>query len=275
MAREIKLNSNDWCDIVFDGKNKKYGAYELRQSSSKRHLVAFGTIVLFLAALLTLPMFLNAINPPKEVVFGGIDTERILVDMKEPEPEAIVDPIVNTPPPVRLKSSDMFTPPIVKPDQDVDESKELKDQETLHNSKNEISFVAIENPDDANAVSATLEQKQIMNVEPELVTKIFEVVEVMPKFMGGDAELMKYLSSNLKYPTIAIESNIQGRVVLKFVVRKDGNIDNVQVLRTLDPSCDKEAMRVLKTMPKWVPGMQNGRPVDVYFTLPVLFRLKN
>ena len=96
----------------------------------------------------------------------------------------------------------------------------------------------------------------------------------MPQFPGGNAELMRYLSANIKYPTIAAENGIEGRVVLKFVVGKDGGISNIQVVRALDPSCDKEAVRVVKGMPKWIPGMQNGHAVAVYFTLPVLFKLQ-
>lgn len=274
MAREIKLNSNDWCDIVFEGKNKNYGAYELRQTSSKRHLIAFGTIVVFVGIILALPMFLNAVNPPKKMDFGGIDDVWKVQNIEEqPIEEVIVDPIAATPPPVKLKASDMFTPPIVKPDAEVDESKELQDQETLHNSKNEISFATIEGSNDADAVS--LEHNMIIAApEPTPQNTIFVNVEVMPKFAGGDTELMRYLSSNIKYPTIAVENGIEGRVVLKFVVRKNGNIEDVNVVRSLDPSCDKEAMRVVKSMPKWIPGMQNGQAVDVYFTLPVLFRLQ-
>lgn len=113
-------------------------------------------------------------------------------------------------------------------------------------------------------------EPEVMVVEDE---KPYEAVEQMPTFPGGETELMKFIRDNLKYPVIAQENGIQGRVILRFVVSKTGAIDNVTVLRSLDPTCDKEAIRVVKSMPKWIPGKQNGNNVPVYFTLPVVFKL--
>ncbi len=103
---------------------------------------------------------------------------------------------------------------------------------------------------------------------------IFQVVEEMPSFPGGEAECMKFLSKNIKYPTIAQENGIQGRVILQFVVNKDGSIVDVTVARSVDPYLDKEAIRVVQMMPKWKPGKQRGKPVRVKYTLPVMFRLQ-
>ena len=104
--------------------------------------------------------------------------------------------------------------------------------------------------------------------------EIFEVVEQNPAFPGGDAELMKWLQKNLKYPASAQENGIQGRVLVQFVVNKDGSIVDPKVLRSVDPALDKEAMRVVTAMPKWTPGKQRGKTVRVKFTLPVTFRLQ-
>lgn len=101
-----------------------------------------------------------------------------------------------------------------------------------------------------------------------------EVVDVMPSFPGGDAELFKWLSKNIKYPAIAEENGVQGRVMVKFAVDKDGSIYDPKVLRSVDPSLDKEALRVVKAMPRWIPAKKNGHPVSVYFTLPVTFQLQ-
>lgn len=103
---------------------------------------------------------------------------------------------------------------------------------------------------------------------------IFEYLEEMPEFPGGQGELMKWLSKNINYPPIAAENNIQGRVMISFVVERDGSISDVKVLRGVDPNLDKEAMRVVGKMPKWKPGMQTGKPVRTRFTLPVQFRLQ-
>ena len=109
---------------------------------------------------------------------------------------------------------------------------------------------------------------------PEEDTRVFDVVEQMPQFPGGDAALMEYISKNIKYPVIAEENGIQGRVVCQFVVERDGSVSDVRVVRSVDPALDKEAIRVIKAMPKWTPGRQNGAPVRTKFTLPVTFRLQ-
>lgn len=99
-------------------------------------------------------------------------------------------------------------------------------------------------------------------------------VEQMPQFPGGDKELMKFIHDNLEYPKVAAEVGIEGRVTIRFVIARDGNITDVTVIRGLDPSCDKEAVRIVKMMPRWIPGRQNGRNVPVYYTLPIVYKMK-
>ncbi len=276
MARNIQLNSTDWCDIVFTGKNKSYGAYALRQSSSKRHILAFLVVLIFVGVVAGLPSLLKAVNPPKEhvdvVIFDG---PTILDDLDNKEEEQIIEPLI-TPPPTPIINAQQFTPPVVTPDELVNSERELLSQQDLNESNAVISTVTYETNNTVGIDPGELqrEQRQIINQPPQEPNKVFDMVEVMPQFPGGNAELMRYLSANIKYPTIAAENGIEGRVVLKFVVGKDGGITNIQVVRALDPSCDKEAVRVVKGMPKWIPGMQNGHAVAVYFTLPVLFKLQ-
>lgn len=109
--------------------------------------------------------------------------------------------------------------------------------------------------------------------EPEEET-IFQVVEVMPEFPGGMAECLKFLGKNIKYPTIAQENGVQGRVIVQFVVNRDGSIVDPVVVRSVDPYLDKEALRVIKSMPKWKPGQQRGKAVRVKYTVPVTFKLQ-
>ncbi|MDR0421766.1 MAG: TonB family protein [Proteiniphilum sp.] len=111
--------------------------------------------------------------------------------------------------------------------------------------------------------------------EEEATEEIFVVVEEQPEFPGGNTALMKFLSDNIKYPVIAQENGIQGRVICNFVVERDGSITDVQVLRGVDPSLDREATRVIQQMPHWKPGKQRGSAVRVRYTLPVVFRLQN
>ena len=133
----------------------------------------------------------------------------------------------------------------------------------------------------ANAESPVhIEQISVVEEQaPEFPNKeteqdiVFTVVEQMPQFPGGEAAMRKFISENLRYPKYAVDNGIQGRVVVRFIVQKDGSIRNIEVLRSLDKSLDQEAVRVIQLMPKWIPGKQNGKPVDVYFILPIVFKL--
>lgn len=111
--------------------------------------------------------------------------------------------------------------------------------------------------------------------QEEATEEIFVVVEEQPEFPGGNAAMMKFLGDNIRYPVIAQENGIQGRVICNFVVERDGSITDVQVVRGVDPSLDREAIRVIQQMPRWKAGKQRGAPVRVRFTLPVVFRLQN
>ena len=128
--------------------------------------------------------------------------------------------------------------------------------------------------DQAAAQAQTYTPPAVVEEEEESSQQIFTVVETMPEFPGGQGALLQYLAKSIKYPVIAQENGIQGRVTCTFVVNKDGSIVDAEVIRGVDPSLDKEALRVINTMPKWKPGMQRGKPVRVKFTVPVMFRLQ-
>ena len=162
--------------------------------------------------------------------------------------------VVAPPPPEAPAIAETLT--IVEDDADVEETVIASSEET--GQAVEIKYVPV----------------AVEEEEPEEQT-IFEVVEQMPEFPdGGMAGLMQFLSKNIKYPTIAQENGTQGRVTVQFVVNKDGSIVDAKVLRGVDPYLDKEALRVIGTMPKWKPGMQRGKPVRVKYTVPVMFRLQ-
>ena len=131
-------------------------------------------------------------------------------------------------------------------------------------------------------INAEVEQNEVIEeyVAPEVVeeevseTEIFQIVEEMPSFPGGEGKLMEYVAKNIKYPQIARETGIQGRVFVGFVVEPDGSISNVKLLRGIGGGCDEEAMRVIKSLPKWKPGKQRGKPVRVSYQIPVFFKLQ-
>lgn len=133
--------------------------------------------------------------------------------------------------------------------------------------------IVIDTEDDKNKIVVVSAPVAAPVIEEE-DNVVFQVVETMPTFPGGDQQLFKYLSDNVKYPVIAQENGIQGRVICQFVVNRDGSIVDVEVVRSVDPSLDKEAIRVIRSMPKWSPGKQRGKPVRVKYTLPVNFKLQ-
>ncbi len=276
MAREIKLNSGDWCDMIFEGKNKEYGAYALRMSSSKRHISAFLASIVFVGIVASVPSFLKAVKPANQNL-GGVTSVTEFTDLQKPEiPEENVVRNEIAPPPPPVKATIQFTPPVITEDSKVAEDKEMKANEELLEKKGlQISFTTNEEGStDKNAVDPEQLRENNVIVENKEPEKPFVTVQQMPLYPGGDIELMRFINSNIKYPAPAAESGIEGRVVLRFVVAKDGSVSDVQVVKTLDPLCDKEAMRVVKSMQRWIPGMQNGRPVPVYYTLPILFKLQ-
>ena len=187
-----------------------------------------------------------------------IDTSQAITDLVFEEeiipiteqPEQAAPP----PPPAAPPIAETLT--IVEDDADVEETTIATSEET--NQAVEIKYVPV----------------AVEEEEPEEQT-IFEVVEQMPEFPnGGMAGLMQYLSKNIKYPTIAQENGTQGRVTVQLVVNRDGSIVDAKVLRGVDPYLDKEAIRVISSMPKWKPGMQRGKAVRVKYTVPVMFRLQ-
>ena len=178
------------------------------------------------------------------------------------------------PPPQAVRSSIKFTAPVIKKDAEVHEDEEIKSQEELISAKAGISIADVKGNDEINGQDIADLKQVVVQGTPKEEEKVFDMVEQMPSFPGGDAELMSFLAKNMKYPAMAQENGVQGRVICQFVVTKDGTVKDVNVLRSLDPSCDKEAVRVLLSMPRWIPGKQNGKPVAVKFTVPIIFRLQ-
>lgn len=278
MAKEINIDSQEWRDVVFEGKNKAYGAYRLRQTSSKRHIAAFIVVLILMALVVILPSLVGAINElRKGEDLGPMDDVTALsnIPIEEQLPEENIVRQEQAPPPPPLKSTVKFTPPVIAKDEDVREEDEMKAVSEVLDTKLQVSMMDVKGTDDKFGVDiAELKEHKVI-VEEKPQDKPFTTVEQMPTFPGGEGELNAFISKNLKYPVTAQENGIQGRVTIRFVVTASGDISDVKVMRGIDPACDKEAVRVVKSMPKWVAGKQNGRNVAVYFTLPIVFRLNN
>ena len=248
-------------DIVFERRNKSYGAYDLRKKYQRNLILAllFGLGIYIVS--FSMPYILTLIRPAEKAKASKVIkvtelSEPPPIDKNTPPPPP---PDLPPPPPKTVK----FTPPVIKPDEEV---------------KAEDVPPPIEDIKEAEPAPVTDENvqydfKEAPTVVEEAKPTIFTYVEQMPDFPGGQTELMKFLQKNLRYPPAARENGIEGRVVLQFVVDESGNISDIQVLRDIGGGCAEEATRVVKMMPPWKPGKQNGNPVKVYFKLPVTFKL--
>ena len=285
MARNVDLTSKEWCDVVFENRNKEFGAYQLRLNSKPRHLRAFlftliGAIAIIIiaysymkvAAYIEEQRIMDQANQELDAVDLAAEEQEEEQEPEEtkfeqPEEQALPEEILNT-----VKVTEL----LIAKDEEVKAEDEIKSQDELKETQTAFGQTDFDKgTDDRNVIrehkeEVIVEKKEEVK-EPE---KVFTAVEQMPQFPGGEAELMKYLSKNIKYPTMAMENNIQGRVVVQFVVTKTGSIGEVKVVRSVDRDLDREAIRVCKSLPKFTPGKMNGQAVNVWYTLPVNFKLQ-
>lgn len=286
MAKDVDLSSKEWTDIIFEGKNKEFGAYELRKHSDGRHNRAVLFTLIGLVVVLVASYFLGIYNDYRreqhelelqaqlEQQLAQMEAEaaeeqqeeEVIEAVQEPEPEeALPEEILNT-----IKDTEIA----IAADNEVTEDITSKD-EVQESTAAAGASTFDQGTDNLEVVRTHKDEIIVEEKKPEPVKEeIFTAVEQMPQFPGGEAELLKYVATHIKYPTMAAENNIQGRVVVKFVVKKDGNVGEVVVLRGKDPDLDKEAVRVVKSLPRFIPGKMNGQAVSVWYTLPINFKLQ-
>ena len=270
---KVDLTSLEWCELIFKDRNKSYGAYKMRRDLGKRQAAALIIVTVVALVGFTLPRLIRMAMPAQKEEM--VEVTR-LSTLEEPEikEETMkkVEPIA--PPPPALKSTIKFTAPVIRKDEEVNEDDELKSQDELTQTKVQISIADVKGNDELNGKDIADLQEVITQTPEVQKEEPYDMVEQMPQFPGGPAELLKYIAKNLKYPIIAQENGIQGKVILRFVVNAKGYVEDIKVLRSLDPCCDKEAVRVVKSLPQWIPGKQNGRNVPVYYTCPIVFKLQ-
>ena len=285
MAKEVDLSSREWCDLVFEGKNKDFGAYVIRTESPKRHNMAVLWTLIGAVAVAALAFGLVKANQYLEErrLANAQDQTEVLIDMsqeaEEPEPEQQrVEPEKPEVLPEEVLKSVKVTELQIVEDEKVKKEDEIKTQDELKETETAFGQKDNEKGTEDRNVTKTLKDEVVVEKkeeEPkEVKEEVFRSVEQMPQFPGGEAALMKYLQSHINYPPMAAENNVQGRVVVQFVVDKTGKVGEVKVVRSVDKDLDKEAVRVCKSLPKFTPGRQNGQAVSVWYTLPVTFKLQ-
>ena len=283
MANEINLSSREWCDLVFEGKNKDFGAYVIRTESTERHNKAvlwtlIGTIIF---GLLTFGLVKANQYLEQRKLADQVGQEAIIVDMT-PQAEEVREKEVIEPEQIEEKPEEQLMTyratelQIVEDEMVKPEDKILSQEEQVQSDgfagsvNNSVGSTDLDNIHE-HIVDVVVEVKKPVVDKPE---EVFTSVEQMPQFPGGDEALMKFLSSHINYPPMAAENNVQGKVILQFVVGKDGRVGEVKIARSVDKDLDKEAVRVVKSLPKFIPGRQNGQAVPVWYTLPVSFKLQ-
>lgn len=249
--------------VVFQGRNTNYGAYELRHNYNKR--VSFIMLGMAVFAVLLFGVKKFADRPKTEEVQEVLKVEQI--DLTPPPPIEDVPPPPPPPPPPPMVEMVKFTPPVIKDDAVEEEPQKLQE---------EVKETNVGTKDQEGEKDLPVVPTEDTGPGEAAAPEIFTVVEEMPEFPGGTMEMMKYIQKNIQYPAMAREAGISGKCFLKFVVNGDGAISDVQILKGVAgcPDCDKEAMRVVKSMPKWKAGKQNGRAVPVFFNLPINFTIK-
>ncbi len=254
-----QINAPSFDEIVFENRNKEYGAYRIRKKYNRTVLWSMLVGTLILGSAIITPYVMASVTERRHQK----EEKAVTAEMEQlDQPNQEIAPPPPPPPPAEAQVQVKYVAPIIVDSVKVDDKQALA---TIDDIKETTSDEAV-----VEVVEEVKEEVQEVKEE-----EVFYVVEEMPGFNGGDAntEFRKYVASNMKYPEIAAENGIQGKVFVQFVIEPDGRISNVRVIRGVDPSLDKEAMRVIESSPKWNPGKQRGKPVRVSYTFPITFML--
>ncbi|SMC84529.1 energy transducer TonB [Pedobacter africanus] len=271
LGSKIDLSGNQWLEIVFNQKNKSYGAYALRRQSASDTSKA-----LFIAGSLFILFFLS----PKliSLVKGSdrVDDTRIHERVVEVQPPPALNPETPPPaviePPAPKQNQIKFLPPVVVEDDKVDDLDpvQLKDLAIANPGQK-----TVEGQEDGQLViteTPGIGKEQVAAAGDDVYPD-FRALEVQPDFPGGMDKFYKYLSKAIRFPAAAQEANISGKVFLSFIIEKNGTLTDIKVERKLGYGTDEEAVRVLTGSPKWMPGIQNGKAVRVKYNIPINFSL--
>jgi protein TonB len=247
-------------DIVFEDRNKEYGAYRLRKKYNRNVLIGMLIGIIILSTAVIMP-YLNAKALESKAKRAERQVEITMQNLDQPA-EQIAPPPPPPPPPQDVAQQARYVPPVV-----VDS---VKPEEVVQLMTTDQAQLEVKDEEVVEIVQEVKEEVQ----EDEAEAEPFVVVEEMPMFPGGEVELLKYIMEHTQYPEVAKENNIQGKVIVRFCVTSKGGVDKVSILKGVDPELDKEAIRVVQTLPTFKPGKQGGKPVPVWYMVPINFTLK-
>ncbi len=250
-------------NVVFAERNQKYGAYELRENYNKRVMFVLIGMIGFSFLLFGVKKFMDRPKPVE--VVETLKVEQI--DLTPPPPAEELPPPPPPPPPPPMVEMVKFTPPVIKDDAVEEEPQKLQEE------VKETQVGVKDQEGDKDLVAPPVEEKA---APTEAAPEIFTIVEEQAEFPGGIAEMAKYIQKTLQYPAMARDAGISGKCFLKFIVNENGDISNVEVLKGVPgcSDCDKEAKRVVNSMPKWKAAKMTGKAVKCYFNLPISFKIQ-
>lgn len=260
MKTKVNICAEEWCNLIFEGKNKGYGAFAIRTHANEQKIKALFITVTLAISIASIPLFKKA--PAIPAVNNDPSTPTVFSDPPDlPQEPPQTKPMETLPP----RAAIGFAQPVVS---NSDPTGDVPTMEDLLGTKKAIGPVSVE-----GSVDSELKQlNRNMTGEGKKDT-IFKYIEKMPQFPGGPDALAAFLKHNLRFPELAKENEISGKVIAQFVVYKTGEIRDIKIMRGLDASCNEEAVRILKLMPRWTPGQQQDKPVSVYYTIPIFFLL--
>ncbi len=259
MAKE-KITAPAFDDIVFENRNKEYGAYTLRKKYNRNVIIALLIGVILICTAIITP-YLNTKAAEKNAKRAERQVEIKMENLDTPADQVTPPPPPPPPPPDAVQQA-RYVPPVV-----VDSVKPEDNVQLMTADQAQVEVVDAQVVEEA-PVQAEEVQDNVDEAEP------FVVVEEMPMFPGGEVALLQYISDHTQYPEVAKENNIQGKVIVRFCVTSKGGVDKVSILKSVDPELDKEAIRVVGTLPAFKPGKQGGKPVPVWYMVPINFTLK-
>jgi protein TonB len=270
LTSKFDLYRAEWLDLVFDKRNKAYGAYELRQHYAKNTISAMAitflaTGVLFGAALI----FRSApVMPDHHII---VHLTQVAPPVAPPKKQEPLPPVKRTQAPPPQVATTIFVPPVV-----VDETQHhVETPPAIINIQGQIGQTTVKGPVTEGPPVNVPGDGGPPNPAPDVSIHNIAGLDVMPEPVGGEAAWAKFLNKNLNYPAEEREQGISGRVIMSFVIEKDGHLTDIKVVRSAGDDFDKEALRVLKLAKAWKPGMQNGQPVRVSYMIPISFQISS
>jgi len=272
-----KILSADILDIIFEGRNKEYGAYELRKTYNRRFIIAMGSMIGLLILFFVISVVATKVSDTetKEMIVQDVQLEEIKQEEKKEEPPPPPPPPPPEPPKVEMAK---FTPPKIVKDEEVKEDEKPPEVEKLEETK--IGAINQEGIKDEGIVAPPVSDagKGVIEApkkDEEDYDKTFTKVEIESSYPGGPSAWMRYLNKTFRYPQEAQDNEIQGTVVVQFIVDKEGNVSDVEAVSgPTNGGLRDEAIRVIKKSGKWEPAVQNGRKVKSYKKQPITFKLE-